>query len=82
MASPQHVFRRGHIFWWRRVHLLVPKRRIDVRLSLGTTKRFEASNLGATLSAAMPKVKAVLKENIEAHSDITDSELRDIAAAM
>ena len=30
----------------------------------------------------MPKVKAVLKESIEAHPDITESELRDIAAAM
>lgn len=30
----------------------------------------------------MPKVNAVLKKNIEAHPDITESELRHIAAAM
>ncbi len=81
MASLQHIFRRGHLFWWRRVHLLFHKR-IDVRLSLGTTSRFEARNRGAALTAEMTKVTNVLKEEVKTNPDVSESELRSIAAAM
>lgn len=56
--------------------------RIDVRLSLGTTDRVEARNRGAALTAAMPKVTTVLRRNVEANPNITEAELRRIAAAM
>jgi hypothetical protein len=35
----QHVYRRGHIFWWRRIHRLLDNGILDVRLSLRTTDR-------------------------------------------
>ncbi len=82
MATLQHVFLRGHVFWWRRVHLAIYTKRIDVRLSLRTKDRLEARNRGAALTAAMPKVTDVLKENAEANPDITEVELREIAARM
>ena len=56
--------------------------RIDVRLSLRTKDRVEARNRGAALTAAMPKVTSVLRKNVEANPNITEAELRGIAAAM
>lgn len=82
MASLQHVYRRGHIFWWRRVHDLFYNRRVDVRLSLGTTDRFEARNRGAALSAALPGVRSMLEQEIRENSEVTEGELRAIAKEM
>ena len=82
LASLQHIFRRGNIFWWRRVHLLFRNTRIDVRLSLGTATRFEARNRGAALTAAMPKVMKMLKEETRQNPNIKERELHAIASAM
>lgn len=77
MASLQHVFRRGHIFWWRRIHSSFHTRPIDVRLSLGTPDRLQARNRGAALTAAYDRVVAMLNERI-AQRDLTEGELRTI----
>lgn len=46
MASIQHVYRRGHIFWWRRVLRIHGESGCDIRLSLGTADRRRARELG------------------------------------
>ena len=54
MAALQHVYRRGHVFWWRRVHRLFGKSALDMRLSLGTMDRLRARDRGAVLTAMTP----------------------------
>ena len=66
MASLQHVFRRGQIFWWRRVHYSFHTKPIDVRLSLGTPDRLQARNRGAVLTASYDRVVSMLNDRIRA----------------
>lgn len=82
MAALQHVYRRGHVFWWRRVHRLFGNSRIDVRLSLGTTDRLRARNRGAVLTAMTPGVVEMLDGKRKAEGAITERELQTIAKAM
>lgn len=62
MASLYHVYRRGHIFWWRRVHFSFHIKQVDVRLSLGTPDRRQARNRGAALTASYDRVVAMLRD--------------------
>lgn len=78
----QHVYRRGHVFWWRRIHRLFDKFALDVRLSLRTTERKVARNLGAALTAATPRVLEVLDMHGKQRTSITEQELQAIAKAM
>ncbi|MFD1035507.1 hypothetical protein ACFQ15_12650 [Sphingomonas hankookensis] len=82
MASLQHVFRRGHIFWWRRVHYSFHTKPIDVRLSLGTPDRLQARNRGAVLTASYDRVVSMLNDRIRANGGMTERELQAIAKAM
>lgn len=64
MNTLQHVFRRGHIFWWRRIHLLFNGSRLDVRLSLQTANRQQARTRGAVLTASSEQVIGMLNERM------------------
>jgi hypothetical protein len=46
LASIQHVYRRGHVFWWRRVLCIADESSCDIRLSLKTADRRRARELG------------------------------------
>jgi integrase len=78
----QHVYRRGHIFWWRRIHRLLDNGTLDVRLSLRTTDRKAARNMGAALTAVTPRVLEMLDRRARQKTDITEQELQAIAKAM
>lgn len=82
LASLQHVFRRGHIFGWRRVHYSFHPKPIDVRLSLGTPDRPQARNRGAVLTASDDRVVSMLNDRIRASGGMTERELQAIAKAM
>jgi hypothetical protein len=82
LASLQHVYRRGHIFWWRRVHSSFHNSPIDVRLSLGTPDRLQARNQGAVLTASYDRVVTMLNERVRANRELTERELQAIAKAM
>lgn len=82
LASLQHVYRRGHIFWWRRVHCSFHNTPIDVRLSLGTPDRLQARNRGAVLTASYDRVVTMLNERVREDRGLTERELQAIARAM
>lgn len=81
MARLQHVYRRGHIFWWRRIHRLFQGYRIDIRLSLRTSDRLEARDRGAALSALRGQVISMMEARIRKAADSrpTEEELQAIA---
>lgn len=80
MASLQHAYRRGHIFWWRRVHRLFDGLRLDVRVSLRTVDRLEARNRAAALTASTRHVVEMLNERMKAaDARPTEDELQAIA---
>jgi hypothetical protein len=83
LANPQHTYRRGHIFWWRRVHRLFDSTVIDVRLSLRTGSRADARDRGAALTAATHDVVDLMNERAIKAIDAspTEDELRQIARA-
>lgn len=82
LDSLQHVYRRGHIFWWRRIHRLFDNDALDVRLSLRTTNRNAARNMGAALTAVTPRVLEMLEHEARRKTDISERELQAIAKAM
>lgn len=83
LASIQHVYRRGHIFWWRRVHSLFNDFRLDVRLSLKTASRPEARNRGAALTASTGSVLAMLNDHVrEADQMPTEAEIQAMARSI
>lgn len=82
MASLQHVYRRGHVFWWRRIHPISGRRPLDVRISLKTFDRLEARNRGAALTASTGGVLVMLNEKVVSGREPTEQELQDIAKAM
>ena len=81
MAKLQHVYRRGHIFWWRRIHRLFQGSRIDIRVSLRTSDRLEARDRGAALSALRGQVISMMEARIRKAADArpTEEELQAIA---
>ncbi len=80
MSPFQHVYRRGHIFWWRRVHRLSDGRTLDLRLSLRTYERLQAVSRGAALTAAMGGVMAMLNGRMKtAGKSLTEMELQALA---
>ena len=83
MSSIQHVYRRGHTFWWRRALRLGAAHVLHIRLSLRTADRQSARELGAVLTAATEGVKAMLHERItrRAHERPTENELQAMAKA-
>jgi integrase len=78
MAS-LHTYRRGHIFWWRRIHPISDGRKLDIRLSLKTFDRIEASRRGAALTAASGGVVEMLNQRIATHGGLSEAELQAIA---
>jgi hypothetical protein len=42
MATPQHMYRRSAVYWWRRVLDLSPSVRFDMRISLRAAAKTEA----------------------------------------
>jgi hypothetical protein len=53
MANQQHMYRRGAVYWWRRVLDLSPSVRYDMRISLRTAIKTEArqrADIGIPLS--------------------------------
>ncbi|WP_301089759.1 hypothetical protein [Sphingomonas sp.] len=82
MASLQHVYRRDHIFWWRRVHYSFHTKPVDVRLSLGTPDRRQARNRGAALTASYDRVVAMMNERLRVEPALTEKEIQRIARAM
>lgn len=82
MASLQHVYRRGHIFWWRRAHPISGRRPLDIRISLKTFDRCEARNRGAALTASSGGVLDMLNGKVAGGREPTEQELQDIAKAM
>jgi hypothetical protein len=82
MASLQHVYRRGHIFWWRRIHRLFNGSSLDIRLSLKTSDRLSARNRGAALTAMTDNVVEMLNARLKApDARPTEDELQAIAKA-
>lgn len=78
--SLQHVYRRGHIFWWRRAHTLFDGPVLDVRISLRTSNRLMARNLGAALTASSGSVLEMLNKSIYGAAFLpTEAELQSIA---
>jgi integrase len=76
----KHIFRRGHVFWWRRIHPTSDSRRLDVRLSLRTFDRLEARNRGAVLTGATGGVLRMLEQRIRAAGERpTEADLQTIA---
>ena len=74
------IYRRGHVFWWRRVLRVSDSRTLDARLSLRTFDRLEARNRGAVLTAATGGVLRMLERRVmEAGERLTESELKAIA---
>lgn len=83
MASIQHVYRRGHTFWWRRVLRLFNGQIFDIRISLRTADRQRAREVGAVLTAATGGVKMLLEERVSRRADErpSEAELQAIAKA-
>lgn len=82
MATLQHVYRRGNIFWWRRIHKLSNGSALDVRISLRTFDRLKARNRGAALTASTGDVLEMLNQKIKAaDARPTEAELQAIARA-
>ena len=83
MASIQHVYRRGHIFWWRRVLCIADESSCDIRLSLRTADRRRARELGAMLTAASEGVTMLVGEQVRRRADErpSEAELQAIAKA-
>jgi integrase len=83
LASIQHVYRRGRIFWWRRIFRLSPESKCDIRLSLETADRCRARELGAALTAASGGVKMLVEERARRRADErpSEAELQAIAKA-
>src|SRR5690606_25643274 len=83
MASIQHVYRRGHTFWWRRVLRLFNGQIFDIRISLRTADRQRAREVGAVLTAASEGVKMLLEEQVTRRADErpSEAELQAIAKA-
>lgn len=76
----RHVYRRGHIFWWRRVHRLFDGRTLDFRISLKTYERSQAVSRGAALTAASGGVLEMLNQRIAApDAAATEEDLQAIA---
>lgn len=83
MASLQHVYRRGHIFWWRRVHRISGGRPLDIRISLRTSDRSTARNWGAALAGATGGVLIMLNEKIRAVGAVpAEDELQAMARSL
>lgn len=51
MATQQHLYRRGPIYWWRRVLTIPGSRSYDARISLRTTSKNEARARAGYLTA-------------------------------
>lgn len=66
MASVQHVYRRGAIFWWRRCLPLFSFKKLDIRLSLRTADRQVARERGAALTAATREVVRIVEDRVRA----------------
>jgi hypothetical protein len=82
VASLSNLYRRGHIFWWQRVHRLFGNRIIRIRLSLATGDRREAKDRSATLASNRRMVTTMLNGRIRATDDrITEAELQVIGKA-
>lgn len=82
MAGIQHVYPRGHIFWWRRIHPLFDGTKVDIRISLRTSDRAAARDRGASLTAERGEVIAMLEERIhEPDARPTATELKEIGKA-
>jgi integrase len=83
LASIQHVYRRGHIFWWRRVLCIADESSCDIRLSLRTADRRRARELGAMLTAASGGVTMLVEEQVRRRADErpSEAELQAIAKA-
>ncbi|HLV07290.1 MAG TPA: hypothetical protein VKY80_06425, partial [Croceibacterium sp.] len=80
--SFQHLYRRGHVFWWRRIHRLSDSRTLDLRLSLRTYERSQAVSRGAALTAATGGVIRMLEGRIRAAAvKPTEEELQSLAKA-
>ncbi|HYJ29718.1 MAG TPA: hypothetical protein VEW25_05190, partial [Allosphingosinicella sp.] len=75
MASIQHVYRRGHVFWWRRVLCIADESSCDIRLSLRTADRRRARELGAMLTAASGDVTMLVEERVRRRADERPSEV-------
>lgn len=81
MANVQHVYRRGHVFWWRRVIRFLDGRTVEVRLSLQTLDRREARNRGAALTAQTMAVTEMLEAHMKPiDARPTEAELKAMAA--
>ena len=82
MDCLQHVYQRGHIFRWRRIRRLLDNGILDVRLSLRTTDRKAARNMGAALTGVTPRMLEMLDRRAKQKIDMTERELQAIAKAM
>lgn len=51
MASQQHLYRRGAIYWWRRVITIGDSRSYDARISLRTSSKKDARSRAGYLTA-------------------------------
>lgn len=76
------VYRRGHVFWWRRHFRLSGGSTVEIRLSLQTYERSEAVSRGAALTAASGGVTAMLNRRVELSTPKpTEAQLQAIARA-
>ena len=82
MASLQNVYRRGHVFWWRRLVILDDGVRLDIRVSLETTERRRACTRGALLTSRTEDVKFMLASDAKsADSRSSETDLLSMARA-
>lgn len=65
MGVRSHLYRRGQIYWYRRVHILFHSVKIDVRISLRTGQTNEARQLADVLDGQFPEVKRRLEAEME-----------------
>ena len=84
MAGQQHLFRRGPIYWWRRVLPVSDSRSYDIRISLRTAAKNEARERAGYLTA-LAGSGAVLNFAPEIDDDadrrVTATELRSMYKA-
>ena len=65
MGIRSHLYRRGHIFWYRRVLILFHSVRIDVRMSLRTGCTQDARRLADVLDGQFPEIRRRLETDVQ-----------------
>lgn len=81
MPKIPHTYRRGAIYWFRKVLRLFDGRRLDIRLSMDTARPAEARAASQVLAVATTGVTKMLNQKLSRERWLTDDDLRSMANA-